>query len=353
MPYGIAMPNIAPTRALALIQVLRALAALSVVVHHASYDAGKLQGAEAFPLGRMFPWMAGVDVFFVISGFIMVHASRRSFGVPGEWRGFVRHRLARIVPLYWLTTTAFLVIAVMRPSVIHSETGGLDATVASYLFIPFARPDGLVQPLFSLGWTLNHEMFFYAAFAAVLALPLGRAVAVAAAGLAALVLAGRLVELPLPLSFWARPIVLEFVGGMAIGLVHARRVRLTRTQAVAAALLGCAILAADPLLRLVPELLSHGVPAILIVGAAALGPAPASGPLIRLWSRLGDASYALYLTHPFVVRALGVAFASSGMSGMGAAWLFTGIALAMAIAVAIAVHHGVERPMTRALRRSP
>lgn len=339
-----------PVRTLASIQVLRALAALSVVVHHAAHDGRGLEGASAFGLGSLFPWMAGVDIFFVISGFIMVHASRRLFGAPGGWRVFARHRLARIVPLYWLATTAFLAVALMRPSAINSEAGGAAAILASYLFIPFPRPDGLVQPLFSLGWTLNFEMFFYLVFAAVLILPRGLAVAAAAMGLGALVFAGQLIDLPLPLAFWARPIVLEFVGGMALALLHARGLRLSAVAAGCAALAGFTLLAAEPVLNGVPELLGHGLPALLIVGAAACGPAPGDGPAVRLWSRLGDASYALYLTHPFAIRALSMAFASVGLGGEGGAWLLVASSLVLSTGIALAVHRAIERPLTRLLR---
>ena len=85
---------------------MRALAALMVVFSHAEGDAQvqALRLGDAFPRDTSLPWVAGVDLFFVTSGFIMVHASRDLFGAPGAARAFLTRRLVRIAPLYWLVT---------------------------------------------------------------------------------------------------------------------------------------------------------------------------------------------------------------------------------------------------------
>ncbi len=105
-----------PLSKLLHIQFLRGLAALSVAFLHAQHDAGSLAArtGQAFEPFTRLPFMAGVDVFFVISGFIMVYASRPLFGKP-EARGiFLARRLARIAPLYWAVTTLYLAIALDR-----------------------------------------------------------------------------------------------------------------------------------------------------------------------------------------------------------------------------------------------
>ncbi|MET0430390.1 MAG: acyltransferase, partial [Microvirga sp.] len=85
------------------VQVLRALAALSVAFLHAQHDALTLAGraGTVLALPDRLPWMAGVDVFFVISGFIMVYSSRDLFARPGGPAVFLARRVARVVPLYW------------------------------------------------------------------------------------------------------------------------------------------------------------------------------------------------------------------------------------------------------------
>ena len=206
------------------IQLLRAFAALCVVAFHAQNDASVVAArlGKAFTRSEAFPWLAGVDIFFVISGFIMVYASARLFGSAQGPRIFLAHRIARIVPLYWATTMLYLAVVLLAPALLNSEYLAPGFVTSSFLFIPAARPDGLVQPLYSLGWTLNYEMFFYALFAIAVAFPRQRAVAALIGALILIVGLGQtLAPLPQPLAFWSDPIILEFAFGMALGWASA------------------------------------------------------------------------------------------------------------------------------------
>ena len=255
----------------------------------------------------------------MISGFVIVHASGRLFGAPGGRARFLAHRVARVVPLYWLVSLIVLALALARPdwlgeaAALVSEPGTI---LAGFLFWPAARPDGTIQPLYGLGWTLNYEVFFYGLFA--LGLGFGRRGAVAwlarpgAAGGRRCAVPG----LPVPLRFWANPIVLEFLLGAGLALAHREgfrpRIRrcgsalgvlgAPRPAALAARLLG-GDGSADGFLR--PLLV--GLPPALLV-AAALGPARRRGQVAALPAPtrglviLGNASYALYLVHPFALR---------------------------------------------------
>jgi peptidoglycan/LPS O-acetylase OafA/YrhL len=341
------------------VQILRALAALSVAMLHAQFDAGAIADrvGREFRLSEAFPWLAGVDVFFGISGFIMVHASRRLFSAPGGRRIFLAHRVARVVPLYWAVTTLYLAVALAAPAVLNRDYLSPAYVLASYLFIPIERPDGLVQPLYGLGWTLNYEMFFYGLFA--LALGLRRSLAVSAVTVALLVLvaAGRIVPLPQPLAFWTDPILLEFAFGMALALAREHGMRLGRITALALAAVAVALLAIDlgradaPLW--LPRALAYGVPAALLVAAAALRPGgeTRTGPLTRLAVAVGDASYALYLLHPFVIRAGREAMLAGGLAAVVGPWGFVAFALVLASAAALVVHRLFERPLTAWTRR--
>jgi exopolysaccharide production protein ExoZ len=343
---------------LLLVQVLRALAALSIAMLHAQHDAGMLAeraGVSFTPLDR-FPWAAGVDVFFVISGFIMVHASRGLFGTP-EARGvFLVRRVARIVPLYWTVTTLYLAIALGAPAVLNSVLGEPWQVIASYFFIPYTRPDGAAQPLYSLGWTLNYEMFFYGLFALAIVLPRRLAVAALTAGLLALVLLGRLAPLPQPFAFWTDSIILEFAFGLGLGLLRAAGVTLRGPVRGALAVIAIVLLALD--LRdggswgALPRALAWGGPAALLVAAAALGHDRAAGGLAtRLGVAVGDASYALYLLHPFAIRGGRELAARTGLTSVVGPWGFVILALVAATLAALLVHRLFERPATEGARR--
>jgi peptidoglycan/LPS O-acetylase OafA/YrhL len=358
-----------PAERLIHLQALRAVAALMVAVHHGQAEAQTLAArfGLTFTPFEALPWMAGVDIFFVISGFVMVHASHGLFAQPGAARLFLARRIARIVPLYWAATTLFLLVMLAVPGLVN--TGGIDAAdiAASYLFWPNARPDGAIQPVYSLGWTLNYEMFFYVLFALALFLPLRRAVAAVVLGLAMLVALmatpwGQ--GAPVPLRFWGSPIVLEFAFGMGIALARHEGIRFTGSFRLLLVAASVATLALDGFARAqtgLDALLYHGLPAAGLVAAATLGVEPAGRATGRAeqWpSRLGDASYALYLLHPFALRAVREAFVRTGtllpgmlLPGSVLPLVYLIVALIAASVTALVAYRLFELPVTRRMRR--
>jgi exopolysaccharide production protein ExoZ len=287
----------------------------------------------------------------------MVYASERLFGAPAGGRIFLARRLARIVPIYWLVTTLYLLIALAAPQLLNSELVGFWPVVASYLFIPVTRPDGLVQPLYGLGWTLNYEMFFYVLFSAAVIWPRRRAVPGLMLALLALVAIGRVLEpLPQPFGFWTDPIVLEFVYGMALGLLYAEGVRLGPRVRGALAAMALAMLVFVALrwgAAAIPHrMLAYGIPAAMLVAALAFGSdrAAEQGRIAGLGASVGDASYALYLIHPFVIRGGREILWQSGLGALVGPWGAVVLTLAASLAASVAVYRAFERPMTRWLR---
>ena len=188
-------PRQIDTSRLGMVQALRAIAALTVVFGHAQTEALSLVAAKAGGLSTFLvdKTGAGVDLFFVISGFVMVHASQRLFGEAGAAKTFLLRRLFRIVPLYWAVTTLFLLAMLATPALLSSDAPTLVEIVKSYLFVPYAKAGAeMMQPVYKLGWTLNYEMFFYGLFGLVIWMPLDRAVA----GLAALLEVGQMRDRP-------------------------------------------------------------------------------------------------------------------------------------------------------------
>jgi peptidoglycan/LPS O-acetylase OafA/YrhL len=199
-----------------VIQALRAIAAWLVVADHALLDVthNELRNPAthvAWAMGNI-----GVYVFFVISGFIMVHICWDEFGRRGAAANFLRRRIIRIVPLYWLATIAAL--AFHKVSATHGAHAGWLDLVQSLLFIPYRDEDGHWAPILAQGWTLNYEMLFYAIFAAAVALR--RQIALPAIGgtLGFFTLVGALLPAGI-LAYLSSPIVLWFVLGIGLAVV--------------------------------------------------------------------------------------------------------------------------------------
>jgi exopolysaccharide production protein ExoZ len=332
------------------VQALRAIAALSIAILHVLHDAGGLDPSGM--IGRWhnaLPWDAGVDLFFVISGFVMVYASSELFGRRDGATLFMARRLIRIVPLYWAATTVFLLIALTARSVVTEGAGSIVNILMSYAFLPSRGPDGAIQPIYSLGWTLNYEMFFYVVFAAFIWQVRHRALILVTLTLGAAIAVHPLIPADATaLVFWTDPIVAEFLFGMAIAALATTGIGLSRRVSVGLALLA--------LLWLIGGYVSGiggsrpvttGLPVAILVSAAVFG------RNIRLPTALvllGDSSFALYLVHPFAMRAVQLFWHWLRLTGPGAAVAYAASSLLLAIAVSVAVYEWFERPIGASLR---
>jgi exopolysaccharide production protein ExoZ len=332
------------------VQGLRAAAAFSVAVLHTLHDAIPLDpGGFAARWHDALPWQAGVDLFFVVSGFVMVHASADLFGRRSAPLVFMTRRLARIVPLYWATTTLFLLVVLAMPSALSHDEINLATVVKSYLFLPSLASSGFIQPIYSLGWTLNYEMFFYVVFAAFIGLPRRRALPLVGLLLGGLIAVHRFVPTDATaLVFWTDPIVAEFLLGMVIGAVATTEFALPDWLRAGAFLLALAALVIGHTSGLTaPEPISVGVPMAMLVAVAVLGrPVPIPAAILLI----GEASYALYLVHPFAMRTLSQLWRALHLTGPMAAAGYVTASLILALLAAVATHVWFERPVGSWLR---
>jgi exopolysaccharide production protein ExoZ len=140
------------------IQFLRAVAALLVVFYHLQ----PMVNANYATKWNSHFGAIGVDIFFVISGFIMFYTNRNMERGPTT---FIADRLLRIVPLYWLATLVIVTLFLIgfRPNGLHYLT--MPTLIKSMIFVPSEFPDGRHDLVLSLGWTLMYELYFYAVFA--------------------------------------------------------------------------------------------------------------------------------------------------------------------------------------------
>jgi exopolysaccharide production protein ExoZ len=326
------------------LQALRLVAALLVVCTHATFYASERLDKHFATWER---GTRGVDIFFVISGFVMVYSSQKLFASPGGWRKFAQHRIIRIVPLYWLVTTLKVLSLLLTTGLVFHATLRPIPVICSYLFLPSRNPDGNVLPLVNAGWTLNFEMLFYFFFAAALFL---RANVFKFVGFAMVLLSiaayFRTPAWP-PIAFYLNSVVLEFYLGMLTAKACLQGIYFPKRLAYL--LMGCGlILLLLPPLEWGPKFLISGVPASLIVwSAASLGKLEELIPRFVLY--LGDASYAIYLIHPFVCP-----LAPTVMSHlhMNHPWPCVVVSAALGLGVGCVLHQFIELPMTNWLKAS-
>jgi peptidoglycan/LPS O-acetylase OafA/YrhL len=332
------------------VQALRGLAAFLVVFVHLE----RLATLAGLPAGLTVFGNCGVDIFFVISGLIMVVTTSGRKQTP---LGFLRNRLTRIAPLYWAITLAVFAVALVAPSLLQATTADPAQLLKSLAFIPYARADGAMHPVVFVGWTLNYEMAFYVIFALGLLLP-GRlaGLALSIAILAAVAAVGQIARPEGVLGFYTAPIVLEFGAGMVLGALFVRD-RLPKGRgwawpAVGTGVAALVIMLAGPWLW--PQFdraVMFGVPAVVIVASGLI--AERAGLVLNQgWIQtLGAASYSVYLTHFFCTQV--VTKAAERLAGFGPVlmWALAPVALVLVAIVGVFVHRRVELPLTELARK--
>jgi peptidoglycan/LPS O-acetylase OafA/YrhL len=302
------------------------------------------RAGSPFPL---FFLSSGVDLFFVISGFIMVYSSETLFASPGGAYTFLARRIGRIVPLYWITTAVAVPLMSLRAD--------WQSTLGSLLFFPYTNSNGSVTPLNGVGWTLNFEMFFYVLFASVIFWPRKVAVPVLVAILVLVVCLGSVfAPQTTALRYWSDPIVLEFAFGMIIATIYRRQqVRLPNWLRIAL-ILG-SVFSIWMTNQFMPpshfRALMWGVPASTVVAATLLGKQPeGNGYFASFVNLLGNSSYSLYLVHPLVGALIIIYWSTTSLHTYPMRLVLFATYIG-AVAVSVVVFLLVEKPATLSLRR--
>jgi peptidoglycan/LPS O-acetylase OafA/YrhL len=257
-------------------------------------------------------------------------------------RQFFGRRLARIVPLYWLITGVVFLLSWFKPQLMNSTTPSAVNLVRSLFFVPYVKENGEVHPMLDVGWTLNYEMYFYAAIALALLVVPTRLATIAPADSYPAMLAW----------FYSRFYVLEFVLGVAVFYLvqHplARKPGVIVNLVLAAV---CLVFLAynhfrHPLGHAVPGL-TQGVPAMLFVAAMLL--LEQKNFVFTKITILGDASYALYLTNQFVVEGFRK-IASKALHFPFYSVPSIALVIVLASAAAIVIYIALEKPLHDRLR---
>jgi exopolysaccharide production protein ExoZ len=310
-----------------------------VVLSHAINPRGwlfnPLEGYDAFA------W--GVDIFFVISGFIMFVAARNENHID-----FLGRRIIRVVPLYWGATFVLLIIKTnFHVWQINSET--FAHFIKSLFFVPHYSPSfpDELWPYLVLGWTLNYEMLFYLIF--FLGLMIQRALIVTTISILSLFILGVFIEPQNAiLEAYTRPILLEFLLGVWVARAYLNGSLNKNCSALIFIGLGGLLLTPfviDENLIMAGRIVCS---TLIIVGAVSLGKRVAHNKLLNL---IGDASYSIYLTHTiFSLRWFSKIWHHAPIEGWPqfAGWVILSLVLSSAVGIIIYLY--VEKPIIKWLR---
>jgi len=314
------------------LQILRAFAALNVVLFHI-IETSTSYALPTIGLELFRGWGSnGVDIFFVISGFVMLYTQ---FNNKRGFVSFIKSRLIRIVPLYWFMTTLIIIILLVLPSAFREMVVKPDWIIASYFFISQVLFDE--YPIVYLGWTLEWEMLFYLVFGLSLyfrnwALSIGFTLFI--------------------LSFIAmlssNLIILEFFGGLLAAILYKRNV--VSNEGGLFLLLSGFILLMLSISPLVKDLhldrvIISGIPSLLIV----IGAVTVKQLRNRLLTFLGDASYSIYLVQILSIPVFYKAASYSGLTVNGD--ILAILCLFFTAFAGSLLHVIIEKPSTKMLRK--
>jgi exopolysaccharide production protein ExoZ len=334
---------------------LRAVAAIEVAFRHSDLIVKHFSGSTVTAwefysqVGAV-----GVEIFFVLSGYIMC-ARAASYRSGGE---YLKARLIRIVPLYWVFTSAVLLAFLINP---RWHLAGFELTpfmlIRSYLMLPQSG-----FPILGVGWTLEYEMVFYVAVACLAIGASGQArgarmallAVVYAAGLAGVLLGSNNASPGSPsqqaVLHILSPYMLTFATGWLIRLVEDGG-GLAQNWRIVSAFVVLYLLC---LTQAPPEGVHMGMRVALAGGVVVLfrlarEQLQIDNAINRLGRLLGDASYSLYLSHWFVLSICGKALGSAQIPAV-AAWPVRLLGIGLCLFVGVVVYSWIEAPIDRFLR---
>lgn len=274
------------------LQTLRAIAAWMVVLHHFAQIFFNFEEGSWFVIFFANYGVLGVDLFFIISGFVIYHSTARKTVTPGH---FMLHRVGRIVPAYWLFTLLTALIVYSFDGLIRLTELDPWFLLKSMFFLPAANPSGIgLYPLLTVGWTLNYEMAFYLVFCLSLFLPKHYRLVGVTLGIVCIQMG--LSRLGGAFAFYSGKLMFEFLIGIAVAVMYSRGwvQRINLSLAIGMMIVSFFFIAAK---EYGFAYFKIGIP--LIVIAAISQEKWFQG--LSFMRALGDWSYSTYLSHVLVL----------------------------------------------------
>lgn len=326
-----------------MLQDFRAMAAIIVVLLHATdhfhryFNYTFLNGV--FKSGDM-----GVDIFFVISGFIMYYIHNKHIGQRDQVGTFLYKRLTRIYPIYWIVTIALIPVYFLNPSFGQGYETNLDVIVKSILLIPQGH-----QPILVVAWSLSYELLFYILFCLFLLFNQRKATVILGTWAAIILI---LMLLPydkgLLLGFLFNPLNLEFLMGVIIAHLHLKaKVKQPRLILGAGVLLTVVSWYLHSDAVAIHRVFLYGIPSFLLI----LGAVTINKEKKTILTKLGDASYSLYLIHYPILSVINKIFLKLHVYQIAGYFVAFVVTIAITITIGYLFYLFVEKPTLSAFAK--
>ena len=326
------------------LQALRIYAAIPVILYHTNF---RLPGIR--PIG-----IFGVHMFFVLSGYIMASICET------DSTAFARRRLIRIIPLYWTLTLLLYSVAWKFPHLMNATQAVPVELLKSLFFVPFQKSNGLYQPILFVGWTVNYEMFFYMMLSLGVLISKRRAALVGASLMLSVMAVCSLFTATSSIArFYSDTVLLECVLGLvSYYCVRALSTRLTPAMKPALLVLAIGSLIVLPSIEEfavwthMPDVFRFGPLSFLLICSVCLLALVGADFKAGVVVLLGDASYVMYLTHPYIEefldRVVGKHFPIFHIDKPAGCL----IAMAFVLPISVFLYLKIDKPMVRYLGRA-
>ena len=313
-----------------IIQVLRFFAAFSVMMVH-------------LPIIGFGIW--GVDIFFVISGFIMMCVTENN------QKNFLIKRIIRIVPLYWILTLGVFSIAIFYPDLLNNTTANFEHLIKSLFFIPFDKNGSGHFPILFLGWTLNFEIIFYILFSISLIFSKKNKLILSSVFIVLFLLFNSFLSDKYFISAsYFDFIFFEFIFGMAAFVIWKKFKNKIPLNLFNHLIFLSFLFLTKFILNYFYAIrsISYGVPAFILLIYFLFFLNDKRFP--KIFVTLGDASYCIYLLHPYIVQSFYKIF-EIGKHGLIIESFFTMIITILVCLISILIYKLIELPINISLRK--
>ncbi len=291
------------------LQLIRAIAVILVVLYHASIFSSRILNYQLFDNFFRYGFL-GVDIFFVLSGFIIFYIHQKDFNKKSSLLDYLIKRLTRIYPLYWLITALLILFYFLLPRFGNGYERSFETIIQSLLLLPQNH-----DPIISVAWTLSHEIKFYLFFGLIIYFGFKKILP-----LILLILLSSLIILYLSISnnwhlsniwfnFLFSPYNLEFfmgcLSGFLIRYFHIKWNPLLLILGLLLFILNISFYLSQNNINDYFRIIFFGLPSFLIISSFSLIPLSIQKKIPSILLFIGDASYSIYLTHQFFIAAIG------------------------------------------------